>query len=194
MSKDSAIHPHGYWMMRNKRYTFDKGLARGIVEFAREKGVKDVIDVGCGNGAYVFYLRDKGFEADGFDGNPYTSDITHGECMVCDFAEPVLLWARDLVLCLEVAEHIPEDKEWIFLDNILAPMSDYIIISWAVEGQGGVGHVNCRNNDYVQHVFGDWKYGLDAEWTRRLRALCSVSWFKKTLMVYERLGGCSDDV
>jgi len=188
------IHPNGYWEIPDKTYRFDKGLANAIANFAADHRVGDIIDVGCGNGAYTFHLRRLGFDVDGYDGNPYTTEVTDGECGVQDFSVPVMLRPRDLLMCLEVAEHIPAGKEYVFIENILAPKSPHIIISWAIEGQGGLGHVNCRNNDYVIDRFAEYGYSLMEEETKKLRKASKIKWFKNTIMVYERSGRSSGDM
>jgi len=185
---DNIIHPNGYWNIPDKTYRFDKGLAHAIVLFAGSMKVDEILDVGCGNGAYTFYFRRFGCDVDGYDGNPHTMEITDGACGVQDFAVPVKLRPRDLVVSLEVAEHIPADKEEVFIRNILLPCSSYVIISWAVEGQGGLGHVNCRNNDYVIDKFWSYGYSLMEKETRKLRKASKISWFKNTIMAYEYIG------
>lgn len=179
------IHPHGYWTIADRRYRFDKRLAKNIAKFAKGRGVETILDVGCGGGAYTFFLRDMGFEVDGFDGNPHTPDITNGECMVADFATYLNILPRDMILCLEVAEHIPRSRQGVFVDNLLKSSPDIIIISWAVEGQGGMGHINCRNNDYVINLFSNYDYSYIEDASLELRRRSSMSWFKNTIMVYE---------
>ena len=46
-----------------------------------------------------------------------------------------------LAICLEVAEHINQDKADHFVDFLTA-LSDQILFSAAIPGQGGNGHVN----------------------------------------------------
>ena len=188
------VHPNGYWLIPDKTYRFDKRLCNAIAELAKSFNVVDILDIGCGNGAYTMYLRKCGFFVDGYDGNPYTLDITNGECGVRDFSKPTDIRPRDLFLCLEVAEHIPADSEDDFLHNLLAPKSPYIIVSWAVEGQGGLGHVNCRNNDYVIDKFWSYGYSLMEKETKKLRKASKISWFKNTIMVYERSGSSPDNM
>jgi len=179
------IHKDGYWLMRDKRYKFDSPLARHIAVFCKRVGVETIIDIGCGNGAYTKFLRGVGFEVDGYDGNPHTMEITDGECGVHNFAETTYIRPRDLILCLEVAEHIPREKEAIFTENLFLSMSNYIILSWAVEGQGGLGHVNCRNNDYVIDLADSYGYKLMERDTEVLRQVAKIKWFKKSVMVFE---------
>jgi len=182
------IHPNGYWIMEDKRYTFDKYLAREVGNFAIRNLVFDIIDVGCGNGAYTLFLRKYGINCYGYDGNPFTGEITNSMCGIMDFSEPVTdISPFDMVLCLEVAEHIPEEKEDVFINNIVSLSNRFIIISWAVEGQGGVGHVNCRNNDYVIEKMMIHNYKFKEEESSALRLSSRVSWFKNTLMVFESI-------
>ncbi|HXP49877.1 MAG TPA: hypothetical protein VN922_07990, partial [Bacteroidia bacterium] len=62
-----------------------------------------------------------------------------------------------------------------------------IIMSWAVEGQAGIGHINCRNNYWVVEQLKKRGYKLDEEKTLSMRlavADCHCSWFKNTLMYF----------
>jgi hypothetical protein len=87
-----------------------------------------------------------------------------------------------------VGEHIPKEFETIFIDNLIDNCTFGIILSWAVVGQGGTGHVNCQNNDYVKGKF--YERGLkDAEELEtQFRADAQISWFKNTIMVFRKTG------
>jgi len=56
----------------------------------------------------------------------------------------------DFAICFEVAEHIPKQFETTYLNNLIKHCKKGIVISWAIVGQKGIGHVNCQNNDYVK--------------------------------------------
>jgi tryptophanyl-tRNA synthetase len=49
----------------------------------------------------------------------------------------------DWIISLEVAEHIPEKYEAVYLDNIFRHAKEGIILSWAVPGQIGLSLVVC---------------------------------------------------
>jgi len=181
---NNVVHENGYWIIPDKKYRFDKGLASGIAKFADKNSLHSILDVGCGNGAYTFFLKAQDFDVEGYDGNPYTEEITGGECGVVDFSEVVMIRPRDLIICLEVAEHVPAEKEEVFVENLLLSESDYVIISWAVEGQGGLGHINCRNNDYVIDLFKQYGYDFMEKESEQLRKASKISWFKNTVMVF----------
>lgn len=59
-----------------------------------------------------------------------------------------LTMTTDLVMCLEVIEHIEPEYEGIILDSICGLESKYIIFSGANPRQKGIGHANCRSKVY----------------------------------------------
>ena len=56
----------------------------------------------------------------------------------------------DWVLSLEVGEHLPKRHEAAFLENCHRHNARGMVLSWATRGQGGTGHVNEQDNDYVK--------------------------------------------
>ena len=91
-------------------------------------------------------------------------------------------------MSLEVGEHIPAEFEDVFISNITKHVKKTLIISWAVEGQGGDGHVNCKNNDYIiaQIEERGFKYNKKAS-TELRKAATNASWFSYTLMVFNKV-------
>src|SRR5262249_60644531 len=62
--------------------------------------------------------------------------------VVADIAMPLACKRRfDLVVCLEVAEHLPTDSAANLLTN-LCNAGDVVLFSAAIPGQGGVNHIN----------------------------------------------------
>jgi len=173
------IHEHGYWMGVCK-HKFDKRLLRAIIRFAKRNNVHTVADVGCGDGSYANALNKAGIDCDGYDGNISSPGIHK------DFAQPVNMPFYDLVISLEVGEHIPAEYEDTFIDNILNASKRFVILSWAVEGQGGIGHVNCHNNDYIIRKITNRWFTYKRRSSMRLRRRSRLMWFKNTIMVYER--------
>jgi tryptophanyl-tRNA synthetase len=94
----------------------------------------------------------------------------------------------DVVLSLEVGEHIPEEFEEQFIDNICKHAKKHLVISWAIEGQGGSGHVNCKNNNYIIAQVKDrgFTYNFNDSETIR-KAATNASWFGYTIMVFDRV-------
>ena len=64
-----------------------------------------------------------------------------------------------------------------------------LVLSWAVVGQGGFGHVNCQNNDYVIRLFEGMGYTYDQENSANLRKVSSLPWFPNTVLVFKKNTG-----
>lgn len=180
------IHERGYWLdiAEINTHCIDESLCDMIIKTFNN--VKTIIDIGCGNGYYTKRLIECGFDCVGFDGSPFTPEITDGVCGIKDFSQPVDVGLFDLVLSLEVGEHIPEQYEQIFIDNLVRTTKRYICLSWGIEGQPGVGHVNCRNNDYVINELDKRRFIYDFVKSQFLRDNSTLPWFKNTIMVFKR--------
>ncbi|GAG88294.1 unnamed protein product [marine sediment metagenome] len=181
------IHERGYWTSTQETDThrFDGSLCVAISELIKND-LKTVIDIGCGNGAYTNAFNSTGFDCTGYDGSPLTPELTNNTCHIKDFSETVDLGKFDLVLCLEVGEHIPLQYEQTFIDNLCRAAKNNIVLSWALVGQGGDGHVNCRNNDYVITEMAMRGFKIDIEKSNLLRSKATLSWFKNTIMYFKK--------
>lgn len=72
---------------------------------------------------------------------------------IADLEKPLALDRRfDLVLCLEVAEHLPPTAAEILIDS-LTRHADHILFSAAVPSQGGTHHVNEQLLTYWVELF-----------------------------------------
>lgn len=193
--EDFTIADSGFWQQASlQHHIFDSELASAISNLAKYLGVKDITDLGCGPGWYVAFLANKGYIANGIDGNPFTEQIAstffsdrNSHCRSADLSCPIKLsFKAEIIMCLEVGEHIPHDKESVFLENLTSNAPRFIILSWGVEGQEGVGHVNCHSNSYIINMLHQKGFGINIPYTRYLRQKASVPWFKDSLMVFER--------
>lgn len=165
----------------------DKQLCSALIQLFEDLDIKSIVDLGCGPGFYVSRFKDSGYICDGYDGNPYTEELSGGIANVADLSKQFLLAREyDCVLSLEVGEHIPKDYEQIFIDNVCRPGSKYIILSWAVPGQKGSGHVNCQSNEYITSEFSRREYERCTQIETTLRQASSASWFKHTIMVFKK--------
>ncbi len=180
------IHDHGYWTSEDeiKTHMWDKSLNYAIMQ---AYDVNSIVDIGCGDGSYTKFFLDHGIFCVGFDGNPLTSQITNGQCSVRDFSIPTDVGLFELILCLEVGEHIPKEYEQVFIDNICKSASRHICMSWAIVGQGGTGHVNCQNNDYVISEVEKRGFTYDAKTSTLLRSHSTLPWFSNTILCFNKL-------
>lgn len=186
------INERGFWENETAEgHGHDEGLAHGLVDFFKENDTKTILDIGCGTGYYTNFLADKGFVTNGIDGNPNTVKLAGPRCFVADISKPIKLLPADWVLCLEVGEHIPQEYEKVFLDNLDKHNTEGMVISWAVRGQGGDGHVNCKDNEEIIPTICSMGYDFEVPQTHALRQRCAVYpnigwWFRNTLMIFRR--------
>lgn len=167
-------------------YITDENLALNIANYLLDKA-NSVGDFGCGNGYYVNYLRNFGFSAFGYDINPDLDLYNCKHCYRTDLSKRVVvLGAFDWIISLEVGEHIEKQFEWMFMDNIYRSVKHGVIISWAVPGQTGFGHVNEQPNSYIIREFRRKGYKYLQKDSKKLREAATLPWFKKTIMVFKK--------
>lgn len=119
-------------------------------------GFYSVVDIGCGRGYWLKAFNNCGVkEIKGFDGVYNLGKLViPNECYVpVDLATDKLIDKKhDLAISLEVAEHLPVSKSKEFIDS-LCNLSDIIVFSAAIPGQGGANHVNEQWPEYWAQLF-----------------------------------------
>jgi SAM-dependent methyltransferase len=137
-----------------------KNAPRAIIPIILDKySVNSILDVGCGTGVWLEEFNKRGLEdlygIDGIDitAREYTGNPALFQCI--DLSEPWNLGRSfDLVISLEVGEHIPDKYASSFLDSICTH-TDKVIFSAACPHQDGQGHVNCQWPEYWQLLFNE---------------------------------------
>jgi 2-polyprenyl-3-methyl-5-hydroxy-6-metoxy-1,4-benzoquinol methylase len=151
------------------------------------EGGSSVVDFGCGNADYVKNLIKNNFRCEAYDGNPNTPEMTDGIGKVLDLSKEFDLGKTfDYVMSLEVAEHIPKECEEVYVDNLIRHTGFYLITSWAVVGQGGDGHVNEQDEDYVLNMYKEKGMIYNKEVSEVLRNVATLGWFKNTIYVFSK--------
>lgn len=181
------INEKGFWENPSAEgHAYDRRLAIEIVKLMKAHKFESVLDLGCGMADYSRQLQAQKFYVMAYDGNPNTPALTKGLGAVADLSQPFSCGQRvDAVISLEVGEHIPAEFEQNFLNNIVDPKPKLVLLSWAIPGQDGDGHVNCQPNEYIMQQMLLRGYSINLEASRRLRKASSLWWFKNTLMVFE---------
>jgi SAM-dependent methyltransferase len=110
--------------------------------------ITSAVDLGCGVGTWLHVLKQRGAtELCGVDGGWVSKE--HLKIRTDEFIEHDLstdTWldidrAFDLAISLEVAEHLPYNSSGKFVE-LLTKLSDFVLFSAAIPGQGGVNHIN----------------------------------------------------
>lgn len=163
---------------------FDDKLCRFIIDILKKYGIYTIADYGCGPGKYVAEFNKNQIDAIGYDGSPDTTKIANQYCFVKDLTE-VIDEQKDAIMCLEVGEHIPEKFEHVLLNNIAKNARKLVILSWAIPGQDGYGHINCKTNEYIIGRMAILGFKYNADLSNEGRKKCSAFWFRNTFMVFE---------
>ncbi len=119
--------------------------------------IKSVVDIGCGSGGWLSVFQSFGVQDIlGVDGEYLRKDfllIPEDKFIPFDLKNPLQLKKKfDLVLCLEVAEHLPIEFSKTLIDN-LTRLGPVILFSAAIPFQGGINHFNEQWPDYWADLF-----------------------------------------
>jgi SAM-dependent methyltransferase len=121
-----------------------------------------VVDVGCGTGAWLSTFQEAGVEDIlGIDGGYLDRsllEIPHDRFLPRDLRLPLHVDRQfDLVLSLEVAEHLPSACADQFVDSLVG-LGPAVLFSAAVPNQGGTNHINERWQTYWASMFEEKGY------------------------------------
>ncbi len=126
-------------------------------------GIGSAVDVGCGTGVWLSILKERGVETiQGYDGEwvlrAGALQIPRECFQPVDLNEPWDVGRRyDLAISVEVAEHLQPASSAAFVHS-LTRLSDVVLFSAAVPGQGGDHHINERWPTYWAELFGSEGY------------------------------------
>ncbi len=154
--------------------------------------VGTVLDVGCGVGAWLAAFADRGVSVTGVDqGDIPDAMLMIDSCHVIrrDLSLPLDLGRKfDLVISLEVAEHLPAVVGDVFVDSLVRH-GDMILFSAAIPSQGGYHHLNERWQSYWASLFRDRGYLAFDILRPRVWSDRRVSyWYAQNGLVYVREG------
>ena len=110
-----------------------------------------VLDVGAGLGHAARWFHRAGVPAVAVDGLKYNCLKSVHPLVHCDLSQGSLYCPVDLVLCVEMVEHLEEQ----YLENLLDTLCNgkIIVMTNALPGQGGYHHVNERPTQYwIDHL------------------------------------------
>lgn len=182
--------PCDFWQIEQEEGPQAQRLAEYI---AANWPKRRIADLGCGPGIYVRELRKLGQEADGYDTDLRLRNREAEHLHQADLLQLSLQPAAELVMCLEVAEHIEEAQADEVVASVIRNLAPGGLVLWsaAKPGQGGQGHVNCQPKQYWEKKF--LAKGLFRQPEMEVRLLDFITqgthmgWFATNLMVFQHV-------
>lgn len=168
----------------------EKPQANRIAQWAKTVlNPNKVIDAGCGPGTYVYSMRDLGINAFGYD----LDKRVHGKPYLTNQSLFDINDSGDVVMCLEVAEHIVPDDSQEVVDKLfdILEKDGVLIFTAARLGQGGTDHINCRPKEYWEHKFKEKglirSNTLEHELIQWVSQDIHMGWFTANLMIFYKI-------
>jgi SAM-dependent methyltransferase len=152
-----------------------------------------VIDIGCGTGHWLAAAAEFGIsDVLGVDGEwalKAKLEIPREKFLVHDLSTPLNINRKfDLALALEVAEHLPASQAPDFVQT-LCKLSDKVLFSGAIPGQGGRHHVNEQWPAYWADRFADCGFDCHDVLRPRIWENPRVLWYyAQNCLIFARPG------
>ena len=158
--------------------------------------IHSAVDIGCGIGLCIRPLKDMGIKVRGIDysaavvkkiAEDLSDLIEYG-----DLTAPLSFEKKyDLVICVEVAEHLRQESAATLIDNIDKTGAKFLLFSAAPPGQGGTGHVNEREREYWEQLLNERNFSRDDKITKNVvneisRYKDLVPWLINNVVVYTK--------
>lgn len=159
-----------------------------VLEFIQPKSV---VDVGCGLGSWLSVFKDLGIgECLGIDGDYVNTDrleISREEFQPFDLDTSLKLDRTfDLVVSLEVAEHLPPESARTFIAS-LTDLGSVVLFSAAIPLQGGTNHVNEQWPGYWAQLFQERGYlAIDCLRKKIWNNENVEPWYAQNILVFVR--------
>jgi SAM-dependent methyltransferase len=179
----------------NKRFYFNqqsgsKKSAREIVPIVLTLiRPKSVIDVGCGIGTWLSVFAEQGVSdflgVDGVWVDKELLQIPKENFAYHDLTKPLEINRRfDLVVSLEVAEHLSNSYAQSFVDSLIN-LGPVVLFSAAIPYQGGAHHLNEQWPDFWVQLFGKRNYAVVDAVRRRIWQNNKVEyWYAQNTLIF----------
>lgn len=168
--------------------------------FEKKGTPSSAIDIGCGVGTWAVELLEQGVpEVVGVDGDYVPRErlyIPRENFFACDLNLGLLKFDKkfDFCICLEVAEHLSPERADSFIADILE-VSNSVLFSAAIPGQGGTHHINEQWQSYWVNKFNNQGFFVEFD----IRSLIWESenvefWYKQNMFFFSKkeLKNCID--
>lgn len=184
----SEIYDESYYRSRTEEPWISEGdhFSKALFDIYQPQSV---IDFGCGVGNHLKYFSEQGVEIKGVDGSPAAKKhAVIDNIEIADLRKSYETTRKyDLVLSIEVAEHIPEKFTDSFIET-LSEAGETIIMTAAPPGQQGIHHVNCQERSYWIDRFSERGYTYEKDIVQKIREnleLDRTDWITENIFAFE---------
>ena len=161
------------------------------------KRIDSVVDVGCGTGAWLECAKALGAtNVHGIEGPWLDKRIARVDARdfhIHDLEVRLAVGRKfDLVISLEVAEHLSPSRARSFVDD-LCELGDMILFSAAIPEQGGNHHINEQwqsfwAKQFIDNNFKAFDFIRPAIWSRTDIPV----WYRQNILSFARVGSNAD--
>lgn len=158
--------------------------------------LRSVVDVGCGVAGWLAEFQRCGVpDVLGLDGDYVDRSLLRippSSFVPVDLAGDFSLGRRfDLVVSVEVAEHLPRERAGSFVEQ-LCELGDVVLFSAASPGQGGDDHLNEAWPSFWREHFRRHGYGCSDPFRPQIWDNDAIPfWYRQNLVLFRR--GSSDE-
>jgi SAM-dependent methyltransferase len=161
-NQDSNLHPYTeeyYSYLAQGTWASAKEMVPLVMQLVQPRSV---VDVGCGIGIWLSVFMENGVKdvlgVDGAYVNKKQLQIPQERFIAADLEQHFAIGRKfDLVVSLEVAEHLSSDTAEAFV-GLLTELGPLVLFSAAIPLQGGTHHVNEQWPEYWVKLFDERGY------------------------------------
>lgn len=190
MDNPTKLYPNKFYAQRESKTRYAANVILDIL--FKDLEINSALDLGCGNGVWLSELERRDVSRTlGVDGPwvPRNLFLSQSDYLEHNFAqEKFIIKERfDLVICLEMFEHIPEERA-IELISTISSITDRVLFSAAVPNQGGNGHINEQYLSYWVKLFRDEGFYLNDTIRPEIWNDRDIPyWYRQNIVVFSRV-------
>jgi SAM-dependent methyltransferase len=186
MADRSALYDPTYYVGNvERKHTSAEVVVPLLLEWLSPQSV---VDVGCGTGGWLQSFICHGVtDVLGVEGPWGGPELASGQVHLTDLDRPISLEREfDLVMTLEVAEHLDPVAEQVFVDSLVA-LGNVVLFSAAIPGQGGTRHVNEQWPSHWGALFAARGFQVfDVLRPRIWQNNAVAPWYRQNMMLFAR--------
>lgn len=180
----SNFAPDMYDLIRAGCQRSARQLAPLINDFV---GAKTVVDVGGGEGWFASEFASLGAKATVYEAGSFGEMAPNVEFVEVDLEREAFPRRKfSLALCLEVAEHLSDERAPAFVKE-LCKAAPVVAFSAAIPGQGGHKHINEQWPQYWADLFYDHGYVASEDLRWEIWEDDEIEhWYRQNLLIFAK--------